>query len=73
MCISMGQFKIIVSPEVEKAFMGTIVIRIEQDEVCFQAMDKQLWYGHLQTHEPNSGQERAIGQLSNGRHLSLSV
>lgn len=37
----MGQFKIIVSPEVEKAFMGTIVIRIEQDEVCFQAMDKQ--------------------------------
>ena len=35
MYINMGQFKIIISPEVEQTFKGTIVIRIEQDEVRF--------------------------------------
>lgn len=41
MYINMGHFKIIVSPEVEKAFTGTIVIRIEQDAVCLDTTDCQ--------------------------------
>ena len=44
MYINMGQFKIIVSPEVEQTFKGTIVIRIEQDEVRFLSSDNQAHY-----------------------------
>ena len=40
----MGQFKIIISPEVEQTFKGTIVIRIEQDEVRFLSSDNQAQY-----------------------------
>ena len=44
MYINMGQFKIIISPEVEQTFKGTIVIRIEQDEVRFLSSDNQAQY-----------------------------
>ena len=44
MYINMGQFKIIISPEVEQTFKGTIVIRIEQDEVRFLSPDNQAHY-----------------------------
>ena len=66
----MGQFKIIVSPEVEQTFKGTIVIRIEQDEVRFLSSDNQAHYRSgtdILRFIPNRSLEKKLS-FSNDRH-----